>query len=358
MVSAGTTSAVVLLVRTLAVLVGGVGGFLLAGWLIAGDYLSGTLNLLYLTTVGLLVGYLVSSRLALRAERLWRKVVERLARIPPDSVLAAGIGATVALIVTVLLNAILEGVPGFAWYWSLLIATVLVVSSAWFFVVNKSLFTREVGVAGMVPGLLQTEPVLRPKVIDTSAIIDGRIVDVVACHFLDGPLLVPRFVLGELQHIADADDSLRRRRGRRGLEVLDRLIKEPAAKAQVIAEDYPEVREVDAKLIRLCQAHGADLVTTDFNLNRVAALQSVRVLNVNELAGALKTVLLPGELLSLQIVKQGREPGQGLAYLEDGTMVVVEDAAHLLGATVEVAVTSNLQTNMGRMVFARLREAN
>jgi uncharacterized protein YacL len=358
MSSPGTTSAVVLLVRTLAMLGGGIGGFSLADRLIAADYLSGSLNLLYLTTVGLLVGYLFSSRLALRAEALWQGVLERLARIPPDSVLAAGVGATVALIITVLLNVILEGVPGFSWYWSLFIAAALVVSTSWFFVANKSLFAREAGVAGTVRGPPQTEPEARPKVIDTSAIIDGRIVDVFACHFLDGPLLVPRFVLGELQHIADADDSLRRKRGRRGLEVLDRLIEQPAVKAQVTGEDYPEVREVDAKLIRLCQARGADLITTDFNLNRVAALQGVRVLNVNELAGAIKTVLLPGEMLSLQIVKPGREPGQGLAYLEDGTMVVVEDAAHLLGSTVEVAVTSNLQTNMGRMVFARLRDAN
>jgi uncharacterized protein YacL len=339
------------LVRGLFMLAGAVVFFLLAEWLIAADYLSGAINLVYLAVVGFLLGYLLSARPALGAERLWRRSLKRLGRIPPEAVLAAGLGITVALIITVLLNVLLEGVPGFTWYWSLLIAAVLVVSSSWFFVANRELFARAPSLAtvGEAP-----KPSSRPKVVDTSAIIDGRIIDIFACNFIDAPLLVPRFVLAELQRVADSSDPLRRKRGRHGLEMLDRLVK--AAEAQISPEDYPELGEVDSKLIRLCQERDADLVTTDYNLGRIASLQGIRVLNVNELANAVKSVILPGEVMTLSVVKRGREPGQGLAYLEDGTMVVIEDAAHLLGATVEVAVTSNLQTNMGRLVFARVRD--
>ena len=227
---------------------------------------------------------------------------------------------------------------------------VLVVSSSWFFVENRGLFTittnRQPDDSGAA------EALGRPKVVDTSAIIVGRIVDVIEANFLDGKLLVPRFVLGELQHIADSDDPQRRKRGRRGLEMLDRLVAIPTIATDVIVDDGEE-GPVDERLIQVCQQRSADLITTDYNLSRVAALQGLSVLNVNGLANALRAMYLPGERLSLNIVREGREPGQGLAYLEDGTMVVVEDAAGLVGRTVETVVTSNLQTNMGRMIFAR-----
>ena len=171
-----------------------------------------------------------------------------------------------------------------------------------------------------------------PKILDTSAIIDGRLVDVADANFLEGPLLVPQFVLAELQRIADADDPLKRRRGRRGLEVLDRLVAHGGVATEVVHDDAGE-GPVDDRLVRLCAARGADLVTTDYNLHRVAGLQGIRVLNLHQLANAVKASFLPGERLSLTIVREGREAGQGLAYLEDGTMVVVEDAAALVGRT-------------------------
>ena len=348
-----------LLARGLLSLSGAVAGLVLAQWLTDQEVLSGPINLVYLTLAGLLIGYLVSPPIARRWVLVWQRLSGRVKRIPPDAILAAGVGATVALLITVLLNSVLESIPGFTWYFSLLLALVLVTASSWFFVVNRQLFAGQ----RLPPPATSSAPT-RPststfaKVVDTSAIIDGRIVDVAEANFIDSRLLIPHFVLGELQHIADSDDPLRRKRGRRGLDMLDRLVQGRSVSAEVVNDDFADVPEVDAKLVKLCLERNADLITTDFNLNRVAALQGVKVLNVNQLANAVKASYLPGELLALHIVRAGREPGQGLAYLEDGTMVVVEDSAHLVGNTVQTVVTSNLQTNMGRMIFARMQEDN
>jgi uncharacterized protein YacL len=260
----------------------------------------------------------------------------------------------VGLLVTVLLNNVLGVVPGFTWYWSLAIALTLVTASAVFFVSNRALFAITRGDAGPAPPAIAETGTA--KVIDTSAIIDGRLVDVAEANFLDGRLLVPQFVLAELQRVADAEDPLKRRRGRRGLEMLDRLIGQSRVPTEVVHDD-PEGGAVDDKLVRVCLARRADLVTTDYNLHRVASLQGVRVLNLHQLANVVKAPYLPGERLSLTVARAGREPGQGLAYLEDGTMVVVEDAAQLVGRTVDAVVTSSLQTQMGRMIFARPADA-
>jgi len=190
-------------------------------------------------------------------------------------------------------------------------------------------------------------------VVDTSAIIDGRIVDLCKTRFLEGRLLVPRFVLRELQSIADSTDSLKRNRGRRGLEILHQLQGQVHVDVRVHEEDVPEVSDIDAKLVKLAQLAGAKVVTTDYNLNRVAELQGVAVLNVNELAQALRPMVLPGETLEVKPIREGKEPNQSVAYLEDGTMVVVENGRHLIGQTVRGLVTSVLQTAAGRMVFVR-----
>lgn len=335
----------------IAVVAGTVGG-LAASWLLGRGWLVGPNNVGYLTVLGLLVGYLLGARPAAAGARLLEDLAHRAARVPPDAVLAAGTGATVALLITVLLNNVLAPVPGFTWYWSLLIASVLIVAASWFFVVNRQLFAVGRALSGAVTEATTPPPAAPAKVLDTSAIIDGRLLDVADAHFLDGPLLVPQFVLAELQRIADADDPLKRRRGRRGLEVLDRLVAHPSIATEVVHDDAGE-GPVDDRLVRLCAARGADLVTTDYNLHRVAGLQGVRVLNLHQLAAAVKATYLPGERLSLAIVREGREAGQGLAYLEDGTMVVVEDAAALVGRSVDVVVTSSLQTQMGRMIFGR-----
>ena len=198
-------------------------------------------------------------------------------------------------------------------------------------------------------------PAERPKIVDTSVVIDGRITEIVESGFLEGPLVLPRFVLRELQLIADSLDSMKRARGRRGLEVLSKL--QEYTTVEISERDYPDVvgGAVDAKLVRLAQELGGKLVTNDYNLNKVAHVEGVTVLNINELANAVKPVVLPGEELNVQVIREGKEQHQGVGYLDDGTMIVVENGRRLVGETVDVAVTSVLQTVAGRMIFARLK---
>src|SRR4029077_7063833 len=192
-------------------------------------------------------------------------------------------------------------------------------------------------------------------VIDTSAVIDGRIVDVGRTGFILGTLMVPRFVLDELQRIADSPDAVRRNRGRRGLEMLSALQKDSITPVVVSEETYPEVGEVDAKLVAFARDRGAAILTNDFNLNRVAELQGIRVLNINELANAVKAVVHPGEEMSVKIIQEGKEPGQGVGYLDDGTMIVVEGAGPFIDQEIPITVTRVLQTVAGRMIFAQPR---
>lgn len=188
--------------------------------------------------------------------------------------------------------------------------------------------------------------------LDTSVIIDGRIADVAQTGFIRSPMLVPRFVLAELQYIADSPDTLRRNRGRRGLEMLNRMQKDSPVPVQIVDMDVEGVRQVDAKLIHLARQIGCPIVTNDYNLNRVAGLQGVQVLNINELSNAVKSVVLPGETMNVHIIQEGKEVGQGIGYLDDGTMVVVENGRRYMDAEIEVVVTKVLQTSAGRMVFA------
>jgi uncharacterized protein YacL len=194
------------------------------------------------------------------------------------------------------------------------------------------------------------------KVLDTSVIIDGRIADVAETGFLGGTLIIPQFILTELQQVADSPDSSKRQRGRRGLDMLQRLRNNSKIDIQIIETDFPAVKEVDLKLIELGKQLDAVIVTNDFNLNKVSQLRGVQVLNINELANALKPVVLPGEAMKVFILKEGKEYNQGVAYLDDGTMVVVDNARKLIGKNTEVAVTSVLQTTAGKMIFGRLWE--
>jgi uncharacterized protein YacL len=191
------------------------------------------------------------------------------------------------------------------------------------------------------------------KILDTSVIIDGRIADICDTGFIEGGLVVPQFVLKELQLIADSPDNQKRQRGRRGLDVLDRLQKSSQVTVTISEVDFPDVRDVDSKLIECAKALGAKILTNDYNLNKVARINGVRVLNINELAGSLRPVVLPGETMSVFILKEGKEKDQGVGYLEDGTMVVVDNSRRLIGQTVNITVTSVLQTTMGKMIFGR-----
>jgi uncharacterized protein YacL len=189
-------------------------------------------------------------------------------------------------------------------------------------------------------------------ILDTRAIIDGRIADISHTGFIAGTMLIPRFVLNELQHIADSPDVLRRNRGRRGLDMLNKLQKDSTVPIQISEVDAPEVAEVDAKLVKLAKNLGASIVTNDFNLNRVAEIQGVRVLNINELANAVKPVVLPGEDMRILVIQDGKEVGQGVGYLDDGTMVVIEGGRRFIGEEIDVTVTRVFQTAAGRMIFA------
>ena len=191
-------------------------------------------------------------------------------------------------------------------------------------------------------------------VVDTSAIIDGRITDICKTGFIEGKMVVPRFVLKELQQISDSADPIKRQRGRRGLEVLNTIQKDIGIPVIIHEDDFPDIKEVDAKLVKLAKLLEAKIFTVDFNLNRVAAIQGIKVLNINELANALKPVVFPGELMEIRLLKEGKEYNQAVGYLEDGTMVVAEDARKFIGQTVKVAVTSVLQTQAGRMIFTKL----
>ena len=193
----------------------------------------------------------------------------------------------------------------------------------------------------------------KAKILDTSVIIDGRIADICQTNFLEGTVIIPQFVLGELQHIADSSDTLKRNRGRRGLDVLNRIQKELPVKVEIYEGDFEVIPEVDSKLIKLAKVIDGIVVTNDFNLNKVCDLQGVNVLNINDLANAVKPVVLPGEELIVQVIKDGKEHNQGVAYLDDGTMIVVEEGRDYIGKTIEVIITSVLQTSAGRMIFAK-----
>jgi uncharacterized protein YacL len=211
---------------------------------------------------------------------------------------------------------------------------------------------------GALGGLFSTEKVSRKnfKILDTSVIIDGRIADVCETSFVDGMLIVPQFVLRELQLVADSSDPMKRNRGRRGLDILARMQKMSNITVQIVEEDFPQVREVDLKLIELARLYEGKIVTNDFNLNKVAQLQGVPVLNINELANSLKPVVLPGEIMRVFILKEGKEYNQGVAYLDDGTMVVVDNAKKMISKTIDISVTSVLQTTAGKMIFGKYDE--
>jgi uncharacterized protein YacL len=195
------------------------------------------------------------------------------------------------------------------------------------------------------------------RILDTSVIIDGRIADICDSGFMEGELIVPRFVLNELQFVADSSDSMKRSRGRRGLDVLNRMQKSSAINLDIVEQDFPKIKGVDGKLVALAKKMNAKLLTNDYNLNKVAELQGVRVLNVNELANAMKPVVLPGEQMTVKVIREGKEVGQGVGYLDDGTMIIVDNAQKMINMNVEVTVTSVLQTTAGRMIFTELKEA-
>jgi len=307
-------------------------------------------------TVGALIGWAVAPWVRTRFVNAMTWVLHSLGGVPLRDVLAAATGLILGLVIAFLVSIPLLRVPIIGPY-IIPLAAVLVFG---YLGLHLGIQRREDFLAAF-PRLAERlggrDRRLRrpgvPKLLDTSVIIDGRVADITQSGFLEGPLLVPRSVLAELQRIADASEQIRRNRGRRGLDILNKMQKEQHA-VQIYDEgDELASGQVDSQLVRLARQLGAWIVTNDYNLNKIAELQGVRVLNVNELANAIKPVMLPGEELSVHVIKDGKEAGQGVGYLDDGTMIVVEGGRKHIGETLNAVVTSVLQTVAGRMIFAR-----
>lgn len=299
-----------------------------------------------------LIFYLFSPGLIQRLGKFSALIEGQMQRIPTHDIVISTVGLMVGLIIANLLGFALVGIPYVGPY-------LPIISNILFGYLGLTLAHKkreELGTLLSFPS--RSSKVAKReqyKILDTSVIIDGRIADVVRAGFLEGVLVVPTFVLEELRHIADSADTMRRNRGRRGLDILQDLQKQLGAAVQISEKDYDDVLEVDSKLIKLAQEINGKLLTTDYNLNKVCELHGVSVLNINELANSVKPVVLPGEEMIVQVMKEGKEISQGVAYLDDGTMIVVDNGRKHIGQSLAVVVTSVLQTAAGRMIFARIR---
>ena len=320
-----------------------------------------------------LIGFVIGKPLADLIVRGTTLLEQRLKQMPFPALISSTIGLIVGLLIAALLASTVKQLPVIGTYMPVVLSVLfgylgLSVGYRWRETVDGFMgaFKRtsrrsrkdakdskdDKGEAAL-PEALAYKTVTHPKVLDTSVIIDGRIVEICKAGFLEGPLVITNFVLDELRHIADSGDSLKRVRGRRGLDILNEL-RETDVEVINVSIDYEDIPEVDAKLVQLAKDCNGYVVTNDFNLNQVASFQKVKTLNVTELAGAITTVVLPGEHMRVEVVARGKENDQGVGYLDDGTMVVVENGKHVIGKTVDTTVTSVIQTNAGRMIFVRL----
>lgn len=347
-----------MLLRLCLMALGGFLGFHGASYisLIIPDVLGGSYVTILFTAVGALIGLFFGSLISTPLNSFLTNIRRFWKRTPTDDILGGVVGLVLGLLVAMLVSTPLKDIPVryLSDYLPLIISAILGLLG-WSVgvrkrkdilgVVNRSSNrtsfwrSRRNGISG--------------KILDTSVIIDGRIADITKSGFIEGVLIVPQFVLEELQHIADSSDVLKRNRGRRGLDILNKIQKEPYVTVQIMDIDYDDITEVDSKLVRLAKETGSKVITNDYNLNKVCELQQVAVLNINELANAVKPVVLPGEELRVHVIKDGKEQGQGIAYLDDGTMIVVDGGRRYIGDTIGVLVTSVLQTAAGRMIFAK-----
>ena len=302
-----------------------------------------------------IIFYILSPRIISGFSRIVGAMEARMSDMSLSDIFLGAVGLIVGLVIALLLSTLSSNMP---WLMGTVINIALYCACGYLGCalvlkrrgeVNLPSWFRRPGKAG------KSGAAARPKVLDTSAIIDGRIADICQTGIIEGQIIVPAFVLAELRHIADSADSLKRNRGRRGLDILNRMQQEQNIHIKVVDTDYEDIAEVDAKLIKLAYDMGGVVVTNDYNLNKVAGVQRVPVFNINELANALKPVVLPGEEMTLTIVKEGKEAGQGVGYLNDGTMIVVEGGRRYVGEEVDVIVTSALQTAAGRLIFAKLK---
>ncbi|TFB09147.1 PIN domain-containing protein [Candidatus Atribacteria bacterium MT.SAG.1] len=305
-------------------------------------------------TIGFLLSFLFNTKI----QSLFLEVAYHLQKIPTQNFAAATIGLIIGLVIANLLAYSLSFIPIIGSYLPIVLSVILGILGINMGIHKKDEIINFFGYFRNFNKIRRKENIknfVHPKILDTSVIIDGRILDICQTEFLEGDLIIPRFVLSELQHIADSSDSLKRNRGRRGLDILNKMTKIRKNRIKIVGKDYNEPKEVDAKIIKLAKEIKAKIITNDYNLNKVAQLEGIFVLNINDLSNALKAVILPGEEINTQIIKEGKEPEQGIAYLDDGTMIVVEDGHKYIGEKVNVLVTSILQTPAGRMIFGRVK---
>ncbi|PZD96899.1 twitching motility protein PilT [Paenibacillus sambharensis] len=353
------------MIQIMGIVFGGMGGDLAYGWMNAGAIWNepafGMMKQsgAYYTNVGLgaLCGLLTATVLAGSIIRWMQTGAERATAVPMPELVCGSIGLLAGLTLSALLYPVTAGLTGAG----MILPAVLTLLCG-YMGMRIGLNKREEITAGVKALLEARKPAPAEeedrfyeehKILDTSVIIDGRIADICKTGFIEGTLVIPEFVLEELQHIADSSDLLKRNRGRRGLDILNKIQKELDVRVLIYEGDFEEIGEVDSKLVKLAKALRGKVVTNDFNLNKVCELQGVSVLNINDLANAVKPVVLPGEEIVVQVIKDGKEHGQGVAYLDDGTMIVVEGGRDFIGTTMEVLVTSVLQTSAGRMIFAK-----
>ena len=320
------------------------------------------------TIIGVLIGYFISSFILQQGLVIARRLERGLTHIPNQELIAGTIGLLFGLIIANLIGAAFNQVPIIGPYISIILSAIFGYSGVrlmarkgpeMYFNYLKQWKRSEAGTKksrgfNMFGSHKSSDSNLTAKLLDTSVIIDGRIKELCATGFIDGPLIVPVFVLNELQIISDSADGMKRNRGRRGLDILKDMQDAKLVPIEIVEDDYDDLHEVDSKLMRLALDKQWKLMTNDFNLNKVARVQGIKVLNLNELANVLKPALIAGEWIRVQVMKEGKEVQQGVAYLDDGTMIVVEDGRPYVGQEVEVMVTSILQTSAGRMIFARV----
>jgi uncharacterized protein YacL len=318
-------------------------------------------NLEGLGSVTAVFGGLIGTGLGLVVQTSYRRLEKQIKELPPDRLLTRAVGLVLGLLIANLMLAPLFLLPipsefGFIKPMTAVLGSVLFAVSGMNLADTHGRSLLRLISPTTLESTLVAEGTLKPsqsKVLDTSCIIDGRIEGLLETGFLEGPILVPQFVLQELQQVADASNDQKRNRGRRGLDVLNRIREAYPNRVLINSEDYDDIPTVDAKLVRLAQELNSVLLTNDYNLNKVASFQDVKVLNINDLAQAIRPTYLPGDDIDLKILKEGKEPSQGVGYLNDGTMVVVEEGRDYIGVELEVVVTGSLQTSAGRMIFAK-----
>lgn len=356
------------ILRILFTLIGTILGYLFGEWIVKSSFLThiGIANstiingIVIVACVGIIgiIFYLISPFINRAIVKSMDYLEKSVQKVPVTDILFALGGALVGLIISVLLSILFKGTSLIFTVISFILAIIIMVFCGDISVRKKDEIIHAISSIKRsnvkeAKAKAATQQMYSPKVLDTSVIIDGRIFDICETGFIESTLVIPTFVLDELRHIADSSDALKRAKGRRGLDILNKIQKELSIKVEIWEGDFKDIKEVDIKLLRLAQTLNGKVLTNDYNLNKVAELKGVPVLNINELANAVKPVLLPGEIMTTQVIKEGKELSQGVAYLEDGTMIVIEDGRRHIGNSIQVMVTSVLQTAAGRMIFAK-----